>query len=250
MTTCYNPFSLEGKTILVTGASSGIGRATAIECAKMGAQVIIVARNEVRIAETLSQMPGDNHRSYSVELTDDEQIKTFVKELPVIDGVVLCAGIGNTTPVEFASRKKFDKVANINFFSTVELVRLLLKNKKISKNGSVVAIASVGGLTGYSPGNSIYGSMKAALSSWMKFVAKEEFAKGIRVNCICPGMIETPLISGGAISDEQLAEDAKKYIHKRYGRPEEVAYAAVYFLSDASVWVTGTDFIIDGGKTI
>lgn len=250
MTTCYNPFSLEGKTILVTGASSGIGRAIAIECSKMGAKVIIAARNEARLAETLLQMEGDGHECYSLEMTDEEEVKTLVKNLPVIDGVALCAGTSNRVPVEFASRKKFDKVADVNFFSTVELSRLLLKNKKISKNGSIVAIASVGGIRDISLGLGIYGSMKAALSSWMKFVAKEEFAKGIRVNCICPGMIETPLISGGAISDEQLAEDAKKYIHKRYGRPEEVAYAAVYFLSDASVWVTGTDFIIDGGKTI
>ena len=247
MNTCYNPFSLTGKTILVTGASSGIGRATAIECSKMGATVVITARNADRLKGTLESLEGNDHSMLIGDLTVQEDIERLAEALPKLDGAVLCAGMGNTTLIPFATREKIQNIYDINFFSQVELFRLLIKKKILQKNSSVVPICSIGGLTIFSYGNVIYGSSKAALRSWMKFASKELGNKKIRVNVICPGMIDTPLIHRGSITDEQLMEDAKKYPLGRYGTPEEVAYGAVYLLSDAAAWVTGTSLIIDGG---
>lgn len=247
MNTCYNPFSLSGKTILVTGASSGIGRATAIECSKMGATVIISARNIERLNETLAEMEGEGHKIVSGDLTEQNDLEVILGALPKLDGVVMCAGVGNSTLIPFATRDKVLKLYESNLFSQIELLRLIVKKKILNRDSSVVSIASTGGICGFPYGNVIYGSAKAALKSWMKFASKEFGVKKIRVNTICPAMVETPLIHKVSITEEQLKEDAKRYPLGRYGRPEEIAYGAVYLLSDASSWVTGTSLIIDGG---
>ena len=245
-----NPFSLEGKRILITGASSGIGRATAVEAARLGASIVLVARDQERLNETLEALPGDNHQIILADLTVEEAINRVVEECGALDGVVFCAGKGLTLPVQFCDRAHFDEIFNINFFSTAELLRLLYKKKRIVKEASVVLIASMGGTHVFSGGNSIYGASKAALDSFMKFAAKEFAARKVRVNSICPAMVDTPLIHRGTVSEEQLAEDAKRYPLKRYGRPEDIAYAAIYLLSPASAWVTGTSMIVDGGLSI
>ena len=128
----YNPFSLEGKTLLITGASSGIGQATAIECSKLGAKVIITARNEERLKETLSKMEGEGHQFLIAEQTNTEEVMNLVSELPQLDGVVLCAGKGMTLPFPFCTREKYDEIFNVNYFAPVEFLRLLVKKKKIS----------------------------------------------------------------------------------------------------------------------
>lgn len=138
----------------------------------------------------------------------------------------------------------------INFYALVELLRQLYKKKKLKKSASVVIISSIGGLYLYEPGNVTYGTSKAALNSFMKYAAKEYAARMIRVNSICPGMIETPLIHRGVFTEEQLQAYMDNYPLKRFGQPEEVAYASVYLLSDAARWVTGTSLVIDGGSTI
>ena len=250
MNTCYNPYSLSGKTILVTGASSGIGKATAIECAKMGARVIATARNEERLKETLDLMPGENHQLIVADITCDDQMQDLISKCGAVDGLALCAGVSYMCTSKFATRKKVDWVYNTNLFAPIELTRLMLKKKLIKKDGSIVAIASISGVTRCGNGNIIYGSAKSAFSTWMKFLARELGPQGIRANAICPGMVETPLIHGGTVSEAELEEDRKKYPIQRYCRPEEVAQAVVYFLSDATAWVTGTEFVIDGGKSI
>lgn len=250
MNTCYNPYSLAGKTILVTGASSGIGKATAIECARMGAKVVMTARNEDRLKETLSEMPGDNHKMIIADITKAEQMTELVDYCGAVDGVALCAGVSFMCTSKFATRKKIDWVYDTNLFAPVELIRLMLKKRQIKNNGSIVAIASISGVMRCGPGNIIYGSAKSAFSTWMKFLARELGPQGIRANAICPGMVETPLIHGGTVSEEELEEDRKKYPIPRYCHPKEIGQAVVYFLSDASAWVTGTDFIIDGGRSI
>ncbi len=250
MNTCYNPYSLSGKTILVTGASSGIGKATAIECAKMGARVIATARNEERLKETLDLMPGENHQLIVADITCDDQMQDLISKCGAVDGLALCAGVSYMCTSKFATRKKVDWVYNTNLFAPIELTRLMLKKKLIKKDGSIVAIASISGITRCGNGNIIYGSAKSAFSTWMKFLARELGPQGIRANAICPGMVETPLIHGGTVSEAELEEDRKKYPIQRYCRPEEVAQAVVYFLSDATAWVTGTEFVIDGGKSI
>lgn len=245
----YNPFTLEGKTVLVTGASSGIGRSTAIECSKMGATVILTARNEERLQETLSQMEGDGHQYIVADLLQTEDLERIVATVSALDGVVLCAGKGLTLPFNFSSRDKFDSIFEVNFFSPVELLRLLNKKKKIATGGSVVMMDSIGGVKRFAVGNSIYGASKAALKAMVNFCAVELATRKIRVNGVCPGMVETPLIRQGTLTEEQLKMDMDKYPLKRYGTPEEVAYGVIYLLSDASAWVTGHSLIIDGGIT-
>ena len=246
----YNPFSLTGKTVLVTGASSGIGQETAIQCSKMGAKVIVTARNEGRLKETLSQLAGNNHEIFLAELTNLEELTNLVNQVRDLDGVVLCAGRAMTSPFTFNTRDKYDDVFNINFFAPIELLRLLLKKKKINKNASVVFVSSIGGISGFSFGNSIYGATKASIHSTMKFCAKELAPKGIRVNSVNPGMVNTPLIGGGSISEEQYKADMERYPLKRYGEPEDIANGIIYLLSNASSWVTGHALVIDGGITI
>lgn len=246
----YNPFSLSGKKILVTGASSGIGRQTAIECSNMGASLVLSARNEERLQETLYKLSGENHSIVVADLLCQEQLDVMVADMPDLDGVVLCSGKGLTLPMQFATRDKFDDIFNTNFFAPFELLRLLYKKKKIQKGGSVVVLSSLGGTRIFSGTNGIYGASKAALQSAMMFCAREFSARKIRVNCICPGMVDTPLIHRGTVSEEQLKENEKQYPMGRYGVPEDIAYAAVYLLSDASVWMTGQSVVLDGGISI
>lgn len=245
----YNPFSLEGKTILVTGASSGIGQASAIEASKLGANVIVCGRNKERLEQTLNRLEGDNNSCFEGDLLEQDVVERLVKEVPVLDGVVLSAGKGLTLPFPFCTREKFDDIFNINFFSPVELLRLLTKKKKLNQNSSVVIIVSIGGTHVHSVGNSIYGASKSALQSIVNFTAMELAPKKIRVNGICPGMVNTPLIRRGTLTEEQLQADMDRYPLKRYGEPQDIAFGAIYLLSDASSWVTGTSLIIDGGVT-
>ena len=248
----YNPFSLAGKTILVTGASSGIGQATAIECSKMGAKLVVTGRNAERLQQTFSQLEGEGHAQVVAELTNGEDVKRLSVECPTLDGLVLCAGRGMTLPFLFSSQDKFKPVFDINFHSTVECFRLLAKAKKLARGSSVVIVDSTGGTPNgrFSPGNCIYGASKAALWSIMKFAALELAPKGIRVNSVNPAMVETPLIKSVNITDEQKDLDRKRYPLGRYGRPEEIAHGIIYLLSDAASWVTGQSLIIDGGVTI
>ena len=250
MVIANNPFSLDGKTILVTGASSGIGQETAIQCSKMGAKLIITARNEERLNQTLSLLEGEGHQMVIAELTNPADVEALVSSVDNVNGVVLCAGKGITSPFSFSTKEKYDDIFNINFFAPVELFRLLVKKKKVQKEASVVFVSSIGGIGSFSLGNGIYGASKAAINSTMKFCARELAAKKIRVNTVNPGMVNTKLIQGGAISEEQHKLDMEKYPLKRYGEPEDIAYGIIYLLSDASSWVTGHALVIDGGITI
>ena len=246
----YNPFSLDGKRILVTGASSGIGQTTAIQCSKMGAQVIVTGRNAGRLQETYHQLEGNGHSQIIADLTDPKDLDSLVKSIDCLDGLVLCAGKGMSSPFTFNTREKYDEIFEVNFFSPVELLRLLVKKKKINKDSSVVFVSSIGGVFNFSFGNSAYGATKAAINSTMKSCARELAAKKIRVNSVNPGMVNTKLIHNGEISDEQLEQDKQNYPLKRYGEPEDIAYGIVYLLSNASSWVTGHSLVIDGGVTV
>jgi NAD(P)-dependent dehydrogenase (short-subunit alcohol dehydrogenase family) len=246
----YNPFSLEGKTILVTGASSGIGQAIAIECSKMGAKMIITGRNEARLNETFNLLSNDEHLQRVCDLSTEENIKAFVQELPVLDGIVHSAGVARILPFQFTNSKDLKDVFNINCFAPTLLSQMLVKTKKIAKNGSIVFISSVAGSLVVAISHSMYAASKGAITSMARNMAYELAAKKIRVNCIMPGMVETPLIHGGELTQEQLDLDLKFYPLKRYGKPEDIAYAVIYFLSDASAWATGAGLVIDGGFTL
>lgn len=246
----YNPFSLKDKTILITGASSGIGKVIAFECSKMGAKIIITGRNETRLKETYSLLEREDSNYILADLSIKENIDDLVKQLPSIDGLVNCAGLTKVLPFQFANRTLFEEVMDINFFAPTELTRLLVKSKKIKKGASIVFISSVSGVYCSAIAASIYSSSKGAINGLVKGVALDLASKNIRVNCVNPGMIDTDIFSDSAITKEQLEEDIKRYPLKRYGKPNEVAYAVIYLLSDASLWVTGSNLLIDGGYTL
>ncbi len=246
----YNPFSLTGKRVLVTGASSGIGQSTAIECSKMGATLVITGRNEERLNETFSSLEGSGHQKIIADLLELQKMEELVQSISSLDGVVLCSGLGMVCPFVFATREKFNRIFDTNFFSTAELLRLLVKNKKLLKESSVVFVSSIGGVCTYTPGKSIYDASKSAIHSMMKSCAIELAPKKIRVNSLNPGMVETPLIKSITITEEQFQKDIEKYLLKRYGKPEEIAYGIIYLLSEASAWVTGHALVIDGGVTV
>lgn len=248
----YNPFSLEGKTILVTGAGSGIGRATAVECSKMGASVILVDINEAGALETMSMLDGvkDNHRYFVVNLCDEAAIDAMVKELPVIDGCSNNAGITKLVTIQFISSEEVDRILKVNLVAPMMLTKYLVKRKKIKKGGSIVFTASAGGVFCASIGNAIYATSKCGVDAYMRTAALELAPKGIRCNSVNPGMVETPLINRGQVSPEQHEKDKLNYPLGRYGQPEDIAHATIYLLSDASSWMTGTALKIDGGFTL
>lgn len=242
----YNPYSLEGKTILVTGASSGIGRSTAIECSRLGAKLVITARNKQRLEETLGLLEGEGHTMILGDLTKKEDLSHIVSECPSLDGLVNNAGISIVKPVAFVNQDDLQTVFSTNTFAPIVFTRELLKKKKLNPDASIVFTSSVAAMHS-SLGNSMYGASKAAIMAFMHYCARELAGKKIRANAVHPAMINTKLISDGAISSEQHTLDMQKYPLKRYGEPEEVAWAIIYLLSDAAAWVTGTSLIIDGG---
>lgn len=245
-----NPFSLEGKNILVTGASSGIGRSTAVECSKAGARIVITGRNEARLTETLEMLDGHNHQMIAADLSDEESLAKLVTESPVLDGLVNNAGITFMVPTQFISRDKLMQVLEVNTIAPILLTQMLLKKKKLSKGASIVFTDSISGVKVGSPGNVLYSTSKSAIDGFVKNAALDLASKNIRVNAVCPGMIATHILDNENVSEEDIANDLLKYPMKRYGKPEEVAYAIIYFLSNASSFTTGANLVIDGGFTL
>lgn len=246
----YNPFSLEGKTILVTGASSGIGKAAAIECSKMGAKVIVTARNEARLSQTFSELEGDGHQMFLCDLASEADIDKMVAELPEIQGLINNAGYTKILPVQFINAEDIKGILNVNTVAPMLLLQKLLKKKKLKKGASVVFTSSMAGLGSSTVGNSMYTASKGAISAFIRCVALELAPKNIRVNAVCPAMVDTGILDSGAVSKEQLEEDIKNYPLGRYGQPNDIAWAMIYLLSDASGWITGDNLVIDGGVTL
>lgn len=244
--TTFNPFTLEGKTILVTGASSGIGRGIAIACSKMGATVIINGRNEQRLAETMTEMQGEENLSLAADLSDSNSLTGMVSRLPKLDGIVHCAGIGQRVLCKQLQEADLDTMMDVNFKAPVMLQTEILKQKKINKGASIVFIASIAS-DSPSIGNAVYSASKGAIISYANCLALELAPRLIRVNCILPAMIWTDLILKGGITEEELKEDEKKYPLKRYGKPEDIANLSIYLLSNAAAWMTGSSIKITGG---
>lgn len=245
-----NPFTLEGKTILVTGASSGIGRAVSIECSRMGATIVLNGRNEERLHDTLSKLEGENHQVIAADLSGQEGIDYLVENSPLLNGVVHCAGIPKICAIKHLRRDILNEIVNTNEIAPILLTAGLLKKGKIQKASSVVFIASTTGvLTAGSIGDADYAATKGGLAGFSKTAAAELGAQNIRVNTICPGLVETPILSqaSGVSSDDFIKQKLLRYRIKRLGTPEDVAYGAIYLLSDASSWITGINLPIDGG---
>lgn len=233
------------KTILVTGASSGIGRAIAIACAKSGYQVVLNGRNQERLNETLAQMSGEGHSILPADLTDDAQRHALAEQVPVLNGVVHCAGIGSRVLCKMLELDDVQHVMDANFTAPVLLQAALLQEKKIAAGSSIVCIASAAASMP-SVGNAIYSASKGALISYAKCLALELAPRKIRVNCISPAMVWTDLALVGA-TEEQLHEAEQTYPLKRYAQPEDIAPMATYLLGEESGWVTGSNFELTGG---
>lgn len=246
----HNPFSLNDKTIFVTGASSGIGRAIAIECAKLGAKIIITGRNEEKLKNTFCSLEGGGHSYIVADLADQDTFLQIVEQLPLLDGVVHCAGLTKTVPIQFVNDSLLKEVMNVNFVAPTLLTSLLVKKKKLARESSIVFISSINGIYCSSVASSIYAASKGAIHGLVKGLALDLASKNIRVNTVNPGMVETEIFSDNVISEEMLKKDQENYPLKRYGKPEEIAYAVIYLLSDAAKWVTGSSLLIDGGYTL
>lgn len=250
----YNPFSLEGKTVLVTGASSGIGRQCAIDCSKMGAKVVLVARNEERLSETMSQMVGTGHSSYSYNLTEINGIRSLVSAIVAdngkLDGFVHAAGIELTKPVKLLVPEDYEEVYKVNTLSGFEFARQLSNIKNFNKMGGVIFISSITAVVARG-GVAAYAASKGALLSAARVMAVEFAKRQIRVNCISPGTVLTPLMQNflSTLNEEQYNARVGGF-PLGLGETTDISNAVIFLLSDASRWVTGQNLVIDGGYTI
>lgn len=240
-----NNFSLEGKKILVTGASSGIGRGIAISCSEQGAMVILTGRNESRLHETLSMMKGEGHLIIPADITDANERKILVERVPELDGFVQCAGVMSRVPCKSIGIEDIKSVFAPNIEAPMLLQAEILQAHKVKKGASIIYIASIAARSAVA-GNALYSASKAAIIAYAKCLSLELAPRQIRVNCISPAMVWTDLALVGA-TREELEQDQLKYPLKRYGLPEDIAGLAVYLLCDVSGWMTGSCLEITGG---
>jgi NAD(P)-dependent dehydrogenase (short-subunit alcohol dehydrogenase family) len=245
-----HPFNLSGKNILVTGASSGIGRSIAIHCANESANVSFSGRNTEKLNETKNLLKKTGtHQEHQADLRDDSAIAKLADELPELDGLVFNAGVVKLSPLKFIKRNDIDELFNVNLNSSILLLQSLMKQKKIRNGSSICFISSVASQH-VTLGNALYSATKGAVNSFTKSAALELAPKQIRVNAILPGFVETSILNHGSLDTEQIKEHGKNYPIGRFGKPEDVALLAIYLLSDASQWMTGSLLTIDGGYSI
>lgn len=244
--------SLLNKRILITGASSGIGKATAILFSNLGAEIIITARNKENLNDTFSKLKSNTkHQQICADLTSLDDIKKLVSQLDSLDGFVHCCGKVLPVPVKFIKEEQLQDVFSVNYFSAVNIVSELLKQKKINNNASIAFISSVSTLHAYF-GGAPYISSKAALEGYAKTLALELIPKKIRVNVLQPALVNTAIFEStidAAINDEEMKKLISKY-PLGVGEPDDIANAFAYFISDASKWVTGSCLKMDGGLTL
>lgn len=242
-----NSFQLNNKTILITGASSGIGRATAIKCAGMGGRLVITGRNSVKLQETFNNLTGENHCIIEGDLTEEKSLNNIIQDCPELDGVVHCAGVVHPFPIGYINSEKINQTFKPNFYAAVELTNKLFKSKKINHHASLVFLSSISGQHPHK-GGAMYAASKAAIEAFSKTIALEFASKAIRSNCLCPAMVKTAMFDTAA---EGITEEAMEMHIKKYplgvGYPEDIANAAVFLLSPASRWITGTNIVLDGG---
>lgn len=248
-----NPFSLEGKSILVTGASSGIGRGIALQCSRLGAKMVVSGRNKEKLNETIRLMEGNSHLAFVADLVRQEDIDSLASACPEINGLVYSAGILQLCTTKTVNRQNLEESFKTNAIAPIMLTNALLRKKKIKTQSSIVYVSSLSGVFIGGIGEISYSATKGALSGYMKTAALELAPRNIRVNTICPALVPTDLSRKyhEIVPEEILkAEIPTKYPLGRMGTIEDVANAAVFLLSDASSWITGINLILDGGLTL
>ena len=245
----YNPYSLDGKTILITGGAGGIGSEVARVCAKLGARIILTDIREDALSIALSSLTsGEEPIAIKADLTDASELQSLIDQIPDIDGFVCNAGVMKLVLTQFITEEELTRIQKINLNAPILLTKALLKKKKIRKGGSIVFTASAAGVYRVSMGNAIYATTKCGIDAFMRTVALECGPKGIRCNSVNPGMVETALI--GSFTEEQKKKEMQNYPLRRFAKPEDIALGIAYLLSDASSFVTGTALKIDGGMTL
>ena len=250
----HSPFSLKNKNIMITGASSGIGRQCAISCSLMGANVVLVARNEQRLKETYQKLAPGNHLFFCQDITEYKKLKDIVIEavskIGLITGFIHSAGIEITLPARSMNSEKYEQLFATNVISGFEIAKIISNKKFINHQGaSFVFIASITGIFGVK-GLVGYSSSKGALIAGARSLSLELAARNITVNCISPGLIMTDLMKKffSKLENDQLENRVRNY-PLGIGRTEDVANACVFLLSDAAKWITGTNLVVDGGRS-
>lgn len=243
-------FSLTGKTILVTGASSGIGREVAILVCKAGGRVIVTGRDKKKLQQTfnlLSVSTGLCHLLFVADLTIEEEMDALIASLPALNGIIHSAGIVKPLPAKFITQEEIDRMFGINYCVPVNLTSKILRKKKLADNASLLFMSTIATRNPYF-GGALYSGSKAAIEAYSKSLALEMVNKGIRSNCIMAGLVNTPLIENP--SEKSMQKEALDRYLKRYplgiGQPKDVAHAILFFMSDASKWITGTSLIMGG----
>jgi NAD(P)-dependent dehydrogenase (short-subunit alcohol dehydrogenase family) len=245
-----NPYQLTEKSILITGAASGIGRETALLCTELGAKVILTDLNEESLKTTYEMLKGEGHHYVAANLTNEDDLLKLIDVLPKLDGFVSNAGIIKIVLTQFGEKSDVEKILNINTIAPIHLTQLLIQNKKLKKEASIVYTSSMAGVFNGAIGNGLYGASKAALNGFVKSLALEVAPRGIRVNTINPGITLTNIYNNTSITPEQLESEKSRYPLGRFGKPEEIAMGICYLLSDATKWMTGNTLLIDGGYTL
>ncbi|HEX9058776.1 MAG TPA: SDR family oxidoreductase [Clostridia bacterium] len=247
-----NPLDLSGKNILVTGASSGIGKGIAIFLSKLGANIIMVARNKERLRETLNELEPGNHHYYTFNLHDLDEIGSMMDNVChnglKLNGLVHSAGISRTVPLQYLKLNDLKDIMSVNLYSFIELAKHFSKRKYNDNGGSIVAISSISSKVG-ARGLTAYCASKGAVDSAIKSMALDLANKKIRVNSISPSMIRTQIYDDliEIVNNKDFEADLKKRQIMGIGEPEDVAYTTAFLLSDASKFITGTSIIVDGG---
>ena len=238
--------SLQGKTILITGASSGIGACLAKYCDELGASVILTARSADKLAALSTEM-RNNTRIIPADLTKESDLQNLISELPIIDGFVHCAGKIQPFPIKFIKQKHIDELFSINLNAAILLSSALLKSKKLNQGASVVFISSISAEFPYM-GGSLYSASKAALTSFARSFALENASFKIRVNIVEPALVKTEMFEQTKRAyDENEFEKFISHYPLGVGEPQDVANTIAFLLSDLSKWITGTTIRMDGG---
>jgi NAD(P)-dependent dehydrogenase (short-subunit alcohol dehydrogenase family) len=248
-----NPLDLRGRTILVTGASSGLGRETSILLSKLGARLILVSRNEERLNQTAELLDGSEHLIKPFDLTAFDNISTWLKsiakEAGPLHGLVHSAGTQNIQPLRFSTSKDIENSMHLNVNSAILLAQAFRLKGVSAAGGSIVFISSVMGLVGQ-PLRSIYSAGKGALIALARSLALELARDKIRVNCVAPAFVKTAMLDTlqAVLTPEQFtAIEAQHPLG--FGAPLDIAYAIAFLLADTGRWITGTTLVVDGGYT-